>query len=486
MSGSISAFAATVVSRVAVVINSIVTIRVLGPNDYGVLNIVTLLFSFVAIFATFQISTALVKFLAAVPPSNSEEASRLIGTGFVLTIISTAISVSVILVLTPFLALSVYGDSRLEWLIPVACIGTVLSAFASPFLSTFQGFERIKEMSLRSMAYSILTIPITIILVTLLGLTGALLGMIASGMLSLAVNFTLLRSIWRSRRLRFNFNLDHATRRKILAYALPAFSSSAIVTACLLFSNSLLKDVRSWVEVGQFAAGFGLGGYLQFISAAIGLPLIPIVSKLHSESPEDLPQFMMRTYRVVMFIALIPTLLLIAMPEPFLRILYSSAYVGAADVVRLMAPAFYLGSLGSIVGYGMYGTGQMWGALLLNGLWAIPFVILTIILVPVWGDIGLSTAVLISYAVLAMVALAFSKYSWSVEVRHLGSIFLIAAVSFPVAEFLSLVTGSWLRFMFAAMLATAVFIVGYLTLSEREKEVLTAPLRRVVAVFRRT
>ena len=119
-SGSMFSLASIVATRAASVVNAIVIIRVLGPNDYGVLSIVTLTMSVMLLVATFQIPAALVKYLSDMPRDRQDEASRLISSGLLLTSIATALAMLAIIILAPILAFSVYGDSRLQLLLLVA------------------------------------------------------------------------------------------------------------------------------------------------------------------------------------------------------------------------------------------------------------------------------------------------------------------------------------------------------------------------------
>jgi len=177
---------------------------------------------------------------------------------------------------------------------------------------------------------------------------------------------------------------------------------------------------------------------------------------------------------------LIPTLLLVALPEPFLRILYDAPYVAAAPVVRFTAPAMFLAGMGAIVGYTMAGTGQMRGGLLLNAIWAAIVIILSLVLIPRSGEVGLALAVLCAYAVLFIAAMIFAKVSWKVELSQLSTVLLIAFISILAATVISMFSG-WGRFALALLLVAAVTYSGLKTMNRREVEVLFQPLRKVVS-----
>lgn len=485
VTGSIFSLIAMITTRVATIFNAIVIIRVLGPADYGVLSIVILTISLASIAANFQTPQALVKFLASTSNDRPEETNRLLGAGFALTIFSTVLTLIVLVILTPILAFSVYNDSRLEWLLLLALISLVLSSIFSPLLSTFRAFERIKELGIRNTVASLLSIPSTLILVFYFKLEGAVMAMVLNAVIAIIVNLALLRNIWTSRRLKLEIPRTRSVYLKIANFAIPAFFSSVVVAALFWFCGTLLSNGGAWfVELGRYSAGYGLAGYILFISASIAVPLVPMISRLNQEDPKDMPGFVIRTLRVGAFLTLPLTLILIAMPEPFLRILYGSPFVAGATVVRFVAPAIFLASIANLVGSGMAGTGQMKSALLLNLIWAIPLAIMAITFIPIWRENGLAFAIFVAYAIQFTSTLAFIKFSWHVELKLLAPLLLIALIAIPTATLISFYVGLG-RLLLAVIFITAVFIAGLSVMSKRELEVLGQPFSKFFSRFSR-
>ena len=482
-SGSVYSLSAMIATRLATIINSVVIIRVLQPNDYGVLSIIVLTVGLAAGFSTFSIPSALVKVLSSSSKDRPDEAGRLLSAGFTLTLITTVVTIAVLAVLAPILAFRVYDDPRLESLLLVAALALALSSIFSPLFSTFQGFEKIKELGLRNLVSAFLSIPSTVILVLMFALEGAVIAMVVNNVISILVNLALLRRIWSSKQLHLKVPGDRQSYRQILDYAVPLLLSVIVVTAALWVCGTLLQYWRSFADVGRYQAGFGLSSYILFVSSAVGIPLVPIISKLQRESPDELPPFIARTLRVGAFLTLVPALVLVALPEPFLRILYGESYVGASNVVRLVAPAIYLASIGGLIGYGMAGTGQVRGALAVNVVWAVSFMAVSPFFILAWGDVGLALGVLCAYIIQFVALLTFTKLAWSVELRDLTATLLIAAVSLPTAAFISFYMGQW-RFELVIPFIAAAAFASITAMSKRELEVLSMPLKRVTSWVR--
>ena len=477
-SGSVFIFGSIVAARIATILSSIVIVRVLGPKDYGVLSIIILTISLAAITASFQIPSALVKFLAAAHADKTQDANRLLGAAFLMTLVSTVITVTVLAMLSPVLALNLYHEPRVQGLLLVALVSLVLSALTSPLFSVFQAFERIKELGVRSAVAALLTIPSTLLLVLLFGLEGAVVAMVVNAGISILVNVALLRAIWRARNLKLEMPREGHVYRRLLGYATPAFANATMVSVLLWFCGTQFAAREWYLELGRYSAGYGLASYVLFITSAVGVPLIPIVSKLDRHNPEQMSHFMARTIRVGSLLTLLPTLVFVAMPEPFLRILYGNSYVGASNVVRLVAPAVFLASVTGLVGYGLAGTGQMKSAFALNLTWVIPVAILSVLLIPTWRENGLALAILAAYVIHFSATLVFAKMAWSVALSRLTAPMLIAFISLPTAAFISFYSSAP-RLVLSSILLSGVIIAGLLVLTNRELEVLSQPLRKV-------
>jgi O-antigen/teichoic acid export membrane protein len=306
---------------------------------------------------------------------------------------------------------------------------------------------------------------------------------VANTVISVLVNLPLLKAVWKNRRLSWGVHPDRATYHKILGYAIPTLMGGLLVTVVLWFTGTYLATQASLDEVGLYTVGSSLAAYLLFIPSAIGMPFIPIVSRLDRSDSPELPPFMMRTLRVTTFLLIPPTLILIGFPEPLLSILFGTAFMMAAPVVHVVAQAVFLAGISTIVGFGIAGKGQMWHGLLINLLWAIVFVVGSFVLVPTRAAVGLSLAYLASYGIQFLGILAYVRYSWSVSIRPLVVPLTMAFVSTAALLAVSyLIVDPWTNPVMAVVIV-AVGLAELPAMSRREIEVLTAPIRKLILWF---
>ncbi len=475
--GSVFSFGSLVIVRLTTIVNSIVIVRALGLFNVGVFSVVTLTISVVTVAAGFGVSSAVVKFLAEVPRDRPDEASRLLRAGTVITLAATVISVGALGVLAPLLG-DLYNEPQVPALLLLAAIGLTLNSVTSPLLSTFQAFELIRERGILNVVAAVLSVPTTLALVLVWGLVGAVLATVANTVISILVNVPLIRTIWRDRGLSWKAHPDRATYRRMFGYAVPTLISALLVTAVLWFTSTFLATEASLDEVGLYSVGSGLAAYLLFIPSAIGIPLIPIVSRLDRTGSPELSPFLIRTLRVTAFLLLPPTLVLLAFPEPFLAVLFGAEYVTATAVVLVVTPAIFLAGISTIVGFGIAGKGKMWHGLLVNLLWAVVFVGGSLALVAPRAAVGLSLAYLAGYGVQFLGIMVYVRYYWSMPLHPMFVPVVLGLVSMGAVLAASVYIPPPWR---APVMAAAIVLVSFAELpamSRREIEVLVGPIRR--------
>jgi O-antigen/teichoic acid export membrane protein len=289
-----------------------------------------------------------------------------------------------------------------------------------------------------------------------------------------------LRRILRAHGLSLKGPSEFRAYRKVFGYALPALVGALLVSPVLWFTNTLLATWTSFAELGKYSVAYGLANYLLFIPTAIGIPLVPIVSRLDRFKPHEFPPFLVRTMRIGAFLLIPPTILLVGFPGAFLELRYGGGFAAAAPIVRVLAPAVLLAALSGIVGYGIAGTGRMWEGLLLNLAWAVVLVTMSLVLVPSESARGLAFAFFAAYLVHFGTVLAYIRRTWSVRLGDLLAPLAIAATSVGLVMLVSSFLPEPWRTPAAIGLILGTVGVEYRSMSRREIEVLSEPIRMLI------
>ena len=265
--------------------------------------------------------------------------------------------------------------------------------------------------------------------------------------------------------------------RKLMNYAFPAMAAGLLVVPAQWLANTLLAANASFAELGRYTVGMSLATYLFFIPDSIGLPFLPLVSRLNRERPADLAVFLLRTLRITTFLLLPPTMTIILFPEPILGLLFGTKGALSAPVARMLAAAIFFAGNAGIVGLAIAGIGRTWDGLAINMIWATVFLSLSFLLVPTMKEVGLAIAFLSAYVIHYCVTIAYASMRWSIRIKGVAQSSLISA-GFLGASLLAneIVPGSS---VFGILILAAVLIVEGRSMSQREKEVLSLPIRRL-------
>ena len=476
--GTAASLGATIISRIAGIMNSIIIIRALGVYDVGVFAIIGLIIAVASVTASLGVPPALVKFLSGPNPGAFREPGRFIGAGLVIVGISTGTTVAILVLLAPVLSVSVYKDSRIPSLILVSLISVVISVVASALFSVFQGFERILEMSICDMAISGISIPVTYVLVQRSALLGAVLVSVASAGIAVLVKLPLLKRVWREHGIKLTFPREPKPYRTVLSFSIPAFLSTLMITPVLWFSSTLLATGGSFTALGEYSVANGLAGYLLLISASVGVPMVPVVARLNRDDPSRVSDFLIKTFRITAFLSLPPAVVLIALPSPFLRLLYGSPYVTASSLVLILGPAMFLASLSSIVGYSIAGVGRMWDGFCLNLVWGVGLVVLSLALVPGYGATGLALAFLGAYMSHFVAVLLYIRFAFAAPLKAVRAPVGIAAVALLGSALVYPLERPW-NLAAVSVGLVILTLVEYLSMSARELAIVVRPARRL-------
>lgn len=477
--GAVTSLASSVVTRVAAVANSVIVIRALGVNDVGVFAIIGLVIAVAGVASTAGIPPALVKFLAELGGGAQSESGQLVGAGLVLITVSAVLTTVALGTFALVSANVIYGDPRVSLLIIVGLLGSIIGAISGPFFAVLQGFERIKEMNAREIAISVASVPTTLLLVQQFAVYGAVLVGAASGVIAIVVKAPVLHNVWREKRIRLGLPRNKLLYRRILGFAIPAFVSTLMITPILWLVESLLATRWSFGALGEYSVVYALAGYVVLISGAVGVPMVPVVSRLEKEGSPEVAKFLVKTFRITAFLTLPPAIVLIGYPVPFLRMLYGPEYVSSAFLMTMLGPALILASLSGVVGFAIAGVGRMWDGFLLNLVWAGSIVLLSMWLVPGYGALGLAASFLGAYLLHFVGAISYARSVWSIKLN---------AVAAPLGFCASAITMSVVAFslprpwnLIAALAgAGATAAAEFRVMSDRERQVVLMPLRMVI------
>jgi O-antigen/teichoic acid export membrane protein len=310
--------------------------RVLSPGEYGVVDLVAVLATFITTIFTVEISQGLARSYAAV--KSDEERSLYASTAFWFAAGS----------LLGFLLLTVpFASSAAQWVaggaghtnaMRLAACAIATQALLTIVLTQLRYALRPWSYAAGSLAFSGTSLAAAFVYVRVLGLgvRGVFLGQLTAGVLALAVALRLAHG-------EIGFRFDRMKCRELLAFSAPLVFSSLGVFASVYADRFAIRSFLTIEALGVYAVGARLASVVSLAMAAFQMSLSPLVYS-HYADP-DAPRQFERIFR--WFIAGSSLLLFLVgvFAADILRFVTSSAYAGAVQVVFLLALAAVLANL---------------------------------------------------------------------------------------------------------------------------------------------
>jgi O-antigen/teichoic acid export membrane protein len=370
--------------------------RVLGAEQYGIYNLAMSAATLATAIGLFGLDDAMLRYIAIYAGRKDQEGlwgAVLLGIGGT---IATGIltGITLFLVADP-LSTRVFHQPDLAPLLKVLSLVVPFLALSSVLIGIAHGF---KKMQYSVIAEDVGQLLIRFILLGILSLIGlnAMTTVIVFGISDvlscLALVYLLNKDLeWGrpTRSARFEI-------REIMSYALPLWLSAMMSKFRNNINTIILGSVSSAVNVGVYAliSRANVIGHVSYLS--IVRSVRPVLADLSSRGAHAQMESIYQTSTRWMLLLNLPIfILLVLFPNSVLALFGSSYATGAKALVILACAELFdasTGVCGSIIDMGGYTGLKLFNAISQLGV----LVGLNLLLVPTWGMVGTTTAVLLS------------------------------------------------------------------------------------------
>jgi O-antigen/teichoic acid export membrane protein len=439
--GSSYSYVALIINKVIAAVSSIFIARFLGPVNLGMISIVNYLFLLLMFFTGLGIPTAAIKLISEYHHQEKDKISEFILSTFSLNLIIIVIVAFLYYLGASYIASHVYHEMKLALLIRISSITLLFFSINQYGNAVIQAFAEFKKLSLLTIFNSIFGIAILIPLTKLWGLRGTVISQTAASIVTFILVFLVINSIKRKNALIFSLKFDKFVNNakqylpKLASLAFPVFLSGLFMNPALMILTTFLTRAHGFSEVGYFNVAYALTQIILFVPTAVGIPFIPLATKLAVEDPKRLANFMLKTIYGAGVVVLAFSFLMSFFSHQVLAILYGTRYLSAQNILILMSVATFLASFGYIVGYYLLAVGKMWLATLLNLIWFVVIIAPANYLIKYWGVVGLGVTYFSSYVILTVIFIIYLKFYLKLKVNQL-ILHLGIGTFFPVILFL--------------------------------------------------
>ena len=415
-------------------LNSVIAARLLSPADFGALSIVVNLQNLIVMIACFGVPLAMTKHVSQYRTDRREMADAIGSTLLGILLLTSILTAVCYLLLAEVISVNLYDNAGLISVIRLSAAFVFISTLNLGLSSLVQGCQRISTLAKVNAAIAVFAQPIAFMFISAFGLDGAVVALVVTNALSATLMFSVARkclsiSLARARRMLFK---ESRQVRALLEFSVPAFFAGIIVIVASWVGRTVLALEWNFGTVGQFQIADSLSQILLIISAAMTIPLLPLISEQSQRNPERIGEDSRGLLSITMFLALPLSLMILPFLAFGIDLLYGPEYSGAVVATVLMFAAATFRLIGAVVSNVILGTGRVLDAHKLNLIWLVAFLALLFVLVESQGAEGLAGTYSIAFLLYLWILLAYFRSRYDVPVLTIGQ---VSTLYFPFVLF---------------------------------------------------
>lgn len=311
-------------------------------------------------------------------------------------IILIIILIPIVLLISPYLAKNILGNTQFTWVIIVTALVLPFGALGTFIISILNGFQKYKVYVLLGLLSTFLSTLVMIALIYLRGVSGALVAVaIQNAIVGVVMAFFLSRQKWFSWR-----HLWGKTHRYYMngigGYILMAVTSALIAPISLILIRNIIVHYSGWNDAGYWQAVWKISEtYLLVITLALGTYFLPRLSTLkHSV---EIFNEVNKTALLVFPIVCCCSLIIFALRDVIISVLFTQDF----HIARMFFPVQLTGDILKIISwvyaYVMISKGMTKTFIFSEIFFGVLFVLLTLVFVRYYGAIGASFAYVLNY-----------------------------------------------------------------------------------------
>lgn len=395
-----STFGAQLLMLLLATLNAAVIARLLGTSGKGILALTVLVPNVFALFLSGGISVANVYYTG----QKRFDLPTLSANATAFTVMATALG--------GVIAAALYTSGLLAKLLPgvplnllaLSMLGLPFSLLNSYFISLLQGRQLISRINLVSVLQRASTVALSLLLVAALGwgLTGAVLAVLVSSMVSVAVLGVMLRRLG----ARFWPRWDRLVIKTTLKFGLRGYVANVLQFFNYRLDLFLVNYFLGPSSTGIYTVAVAMAEMLWYLPNAIGFV---IFTKAANTSAEAMNRFTPRVFRLTLALTAAGAVALAIIGKPFIEIVYSPAFASAYAPMLALLPGVVLLGGGKVLTNEIAGRGYPQYNSIASGVSLVLTVGLDLLLIPRLGVLGAAIASSIAYVAIFVLALVFYR-----------------------------------------------------------------------------
>lgn len=373
-----------IVQAILQLIIGMLTARYLGPSNYGLINYASSIVAFALPLMKLGFDSTLVRELIEDP----EKEGEIVGTSLTLNVISALLC---LLGVTAFVSIANAGE-RVTILV---CILYSISLFCAA-LEMVQYWFQYKLLSKYSSIVSLLVYVVVAAYRIYLLITGknvywfALTNALDFGLIGAA----LLIIYFKKGGQKFAFSWSRA--KAMLSKSKHYILASLMIVVIQNTDHVMITNMMGTKENGFYSAAITSAGVVQFVYTAIIDSFRPIILASKKNDEKSYEKEMSMLYCVVIYMALVQSLVFTLGAKWIMQFLYGEEYLAAVPILQILVWYVAFSFMGSIRNVWILAEEKQKYLWVINITGAIFNVALNAVMIPFWGACGAALASLLT------------------------------------------------------------------------------------------
>ena len=447
--------------------------RIFSRAEYGVVETIATMSLVVGVFAYLGLDSASQRSFFDYSEVQVRERTRVLSTALWTLVVSTGVLAGACVAFSPAIAQVLFHGRYTTVL--------ALGFAAIPFVSLTNYALEVMRVHHRPQAYAtvaifagVVSVGTALVLAAVFdyGLKGYYVGLLAGGVASVAVGYTLVhRSV--------GPYFDRGELETMLRYGVPLIPVSLSMWVLQLADRFFVLHYRSLGELGVYAVGVKLANLLFLAVTGFALAWSPLMLELHKRDQSGERLFRARVLTYVTFALCLGAVILSVFAREFFLTVTSKQYARAYEVVGLTAGAVVALGINSVTMSGISISRRTIHFARYALVAAVLNIGLNFALIPWLGMVGAALATFLSYGALAVLyyirAQALDPAPF--DLRRVLLTLAAAAAVIAVGTFIR-IDPLWLSFL-AKLLLVAAFLLVLRVLGVIDRHGLTMLLRSI-------
>lgn len=390
--------------------------RVLSPADYGIIDIFSIITSIIIITFPLEITQGLARYYPKA--ENQNDKRKISSTALIFTLITLIIPILLGLIFYKELTVLILDNGDLNNIYVIAIISIFGSGLIYFIINQLRWRIEPKKVAIVSIVSSITNIFFSIFFVLIIkyGVFGFFLGQIIGNLIGFGLGYYYSKSD-------FGLIFDRSKLQILLDFSYPLVFSGIGVYALRYVDRIFIKGFLNLSELGIYGIGYRFASMTTIIMSGFGTSIVPLIYK-EFDKPET-PVKLARIFRYYFFISLTFIIILSIYAKEYVRILTTPEYYASAEVIPFLVIGLLLFSFYTFFP-GLFLVNKTKIVATLNITSGLINIGLNFLLIPIWGILGTSIALMISALVQASAYYFYSQKYY--KVPHFEKEILISTI----------------------------------------------------------